>query len=433
MIQRPAEKISVLIVDDIPETRENLRKLLYFEPDIEIVGMAGNGREAIKEATRLQPHVVLMDINMPDMDGISASQEIVRVAPACQVIMMSVQSEADYLRRSMLAGAMDFLTKPFTSEELTSSIHRVYDMGASRRATTPEVSITEAGRPLSPETPARRPAPGGKLLLIYSPKGGTGCTTVAINLAIALQQATSKKVALVDASLQFGDIDALLNLQGHHTIADATDRIDELDSDLLSALMSPHPSGVKVLAAPPTPEVSETISPEDIKNVLSLLRQDFDYVVLDTWSSLDDVVLAAMDLADRILVVMTPEIPSIKSTKLFFEIAEALHFPLDQVDLILNKVLPRDGIRPDHLEGSMKHKILAQLDFDPRGVRQATNQGLPLIMAEPHHPLSQSFVALAQQEVAVLEPKPVETAGEKAVPLRQKQKRRPRLFGRLRR
>jgi pilus assembly protein CpaE len=432
MIQRSTEKISILIVDDIPETRDNLRKLLYFESDIEIVGTASNGHEAIDEARKLQPDIVLMDINMPDMDGIAASQEIVRVAPVSQVIMMSVQSEADYLRRSMLAGAMDFLTKPFTSEELTSSIHRVYEMGASRRATMPVAPATEEGRAMGTVVPARQPPPGGKMLLIYSPKGGTGCSTVATNLAIALQQITSKKVALVDVSLQFGSVDVLLNLQGQRTFADATARSEELDAELLSTLMSPHSSGVRVLAAPSTPEMSETISPDDIKNILSLLRRDFDYILLDTWSYLDDNVLAAMDLADRVLIVMTPEIPSVRSTKQFLEIAEALQFPLDHVDLILNKLIPRDGIRPDQIERSMKHKILAQLDFAPRGVRQATNQGLPLIMADPNHALSLGFRALAEQTVAALAPEPAQAPEEEAAGPSQERKRRTGLFGRLR-
>ncbi len=428
MSQRPTEKISILIVDDIPETRENLRKLLYFESDIEIVGMAANGREAIDEARRLQPHVVLMDINMPDMDGIAASDEIRRVAPVCRVIMMSVQSEADYLRRSMLAGAMDFLTKPFTSEELSSSIHRVY---ATIPPTMPEAPVPVGGRPEGPAAP-RRPPPGGKLLLIYSPKGGTGCSTVATNLAIALQQVASRKVALVDASLQFGNLDVLLNLQGNVSIANAASRISELDADLLNAMMLPHSSGIHVLAAPPAPEMAETIATDDFKNILSLLRKEFGYTLLDTWSYLDDMVLAAMDLVDRILIVMTPEIPSIKSTKQFFEIAEALQYPLDQIDLILNKIIPRDTIRAEQLEGSMKHKVLAQLDFDPRSLRQAVNQGLPLIVAEPNSPLSQGFLELARLEVTALEPRPVETPQEVALP-KEESKRRAGLFGRLKR
>jgi pilus assembly protein CpaE len=432
-MQEEAGKIRVLIVDDIPETRENLRKLLYFETDIEIVGMARDGRSAIEEAKKLQPHIVLMDINMPDMDGITASQEIGRVAPVCQVIMMSVQSEADYLRRSMLAGAMDFLTKPFTSEELSSSIHRVYEMGASRRAAMPTTPPTYDGAPAGPAAPSRRQPQGGKLLLIYSPKGGTGCSTVAVNLAIALHQVTSKKVALVDASLQFGDIDVLLNLQGNRSIADATAQINELDAMLLGALVAPHPSGIRVLAAPPTPEVAETIATEQIKTLLTILVKEFDYVVMDTWSYLDDIVLAAMDVADRMLIVMTPEIPSIKSTKQFFEVAEALQFPLDRIDLILNKVLPRDGIRAEQLEGSIKHSILAQLDFDLKSIRQSTNQGLPLTVADPKNPLAQAFLALAQQEAGELTPQPVSEPVEEAAPAQDQSKRRSGLFGRLKR
>ena len=426
-------KITVLIVDDIPDTRENLRKLLYFEPDIEILGTAANGREAIDQARKLQPNIVLMDINMPDMDGITASQEINRVAPMCQVIMMSVQSEADYLRRSMLAGAMDFLTKPFTSEELSSSIHRVFQMGASRRAAMPPAAVEpgSGGGPGWGQAPAGRPPARGKLLLVFSPKGGTGCSSVAANLAIALHKATTRKVALVDLSLQFGDVDAILNLQGNRSLADAISREDELDGDLLNALMSPHASGIKVLAAPPSPEMAERITGEEIKTVLSLMRQEFDYVLVDTCSYLDDTVLAAMDVADRLLLVMVPEIPSIKATKQLFEITEALEFPPGQIDLILNKVVSRDDIRAEQLETSLRHSILAQLEFDPRNMRLATNQGLPLVLSQPNLPLSAAFAELAQQLLAQLEPKPVARVEEPAETAKAERAKRVGLFGRL--
>ncbi|CAG0946317.1 partial Transcriptional regulatory protein DegU, partial [Anaerolineae bacterium] len=123
-------KIHVLIVDDISETRENVKKLLFFEDDVEIVGMASNGREGVELALKLQPDIVLMDINMPEMDGIAASEAISRQVPASQVVMMSVQGESDYLRRSMLAGAREFLIKPFSGDELVNSIHRVYQFSA---------------------------------------------------------------------------------------------------------------------------------------------------------------------------------------------------------------------------------------------------------------------------------------------------------------
>ncbi len=236
----------------------------------------------------------------------------------------------------------------------------------------------------------------------------------------------------MDASLQFGDVSVLLNLQGNRSIADLASSPDRIDSVLMSAVLSPHSSGIQVLAAPASPEMSETISADNIRDILGYLSAEFDYIVIDTWSYLDDTVLAAMDLAQRLLIVMTPEIPSIKSTKLFLEVAEALKFPRERIDLILNKVLPRDDIRPEQLEASIKHQIMIQLLFDARSVRQATNQGLPIVMSEPGNPLSESIVALAQQEIALLEPQPVQVEGQEPAAV-VGGKRRTGLFGRLKR
>src|SRR5918994_5760859 len=135
-----ADHIRVLIVDDIPETRDHLTKLLGFESDIEVVGAAASGAQAISLAAASSPDVILMDINMPDMDGITATERLSAQVPDAAVVMMSVQGEADYLRRSMLAGAREFLVKPFSSDELTASIRQVYAREAekaSRRAATP--------------------------------------------------------------------------------------------------------------------------------------------------------------------------------------------------------------------------------------------------------------------------------------------------------
>ncbi|MFN2155679.1 MAG: CpaE family protein, partial [Anaerolineae bacterium] len=203
----------------------------------------------------------------------------------------------------------------------------------------------------------------------------------------------------------------------------------ELDSDLLSVLMSTHPSGIKVLAAPPSPVDFDTIGPEVYKKVLKHLQKTFDYIVLDTWSYLDDTVLGAIDLAERVLLLMTPEIPSIKSTKQFFEIAEALEFPLDRVDLILNKVYPRDGIRVEQIENSMKHKVRAQFDFEPQAIRKAVNEGTPVLVGQPNHPMSQGFLQLAEQEVALATPEPAEVA--EAAVSQPDRARRSGLFGRL--
>ena len=141
-----ADQIRVLIVDDIPETRDHLTKLLGFESDIDVVGAAGSGAEALQIAVELNPDIVLMDINMPDMDGIATTERMATVAPAAAVVMMSVQGEADYLRRSMLAGAREFLVKPFSSDELTTSIRQVYTRERDKQSRMTPVAMAPRRR-----------------------------------------------------------------------------------------------------------------------------------------------------------------------------------------------------------------------------------------------------------------------------------------------
>ncbi|MBN1221029.1 MAG: response regulator [Anaerolineae bacterium] len=394
------EKIRLLIVDDIPETRENLRKLLFFESDIDVVGAATNGEEGIEMAIEMQPDIVLMDINMPGVDGITASERITQKVPFCQIIMMSVQGEADYLRRSMLAGAREFLIKPFSSDELVSSIHRVYQLGASRRQAMPVTHVAVG------EVPKAEAAPSadGKIVSVFSAKGGVGCSTIAVNLAIALQQNAAGKVVVVDTSLQFGDVGVLLNLYASRTIADLAAHADELDNELINDVFLSHSSGIKALLAPARPEMADTVTPALVTDVLSRLRRMFDIVIVDTGSILDDVVLNVLDVSDKIIVVTTPEIPAIKDAKLFFEVTEALEFQRDRFVFVLNKADKRINIRAEDISANIKYKIENQLPLDERSVTTAVNQGVPYILGEKSSLLSQATVALSKYLVEALSP-----------------------------
>src|SRR5258708_32579699 len=212
--------IKVLIVDDIPETRENLKKLLAFESDIEVVGKASTGREGLELAKDLLPDIILMDINMPDMDGIAATELISKSVPSTSVVMMSVQSEADYLRRAMLAGARDFLTKPISGEELYGTVRSVYERRPMIQAQPVQPTTTSGKTALAATHEAH-------VIMVYSPQGGAGKTTVATNLAASLMR-EGTKVLLIDLDLQFGDVGVFLNLQAQNTIVDLVHSVDDL-------------------------------------------------------------------------------------------------------------------------------------------------------------------------------------------------------------
>lgn len=418
-------KIRVLIVDDIPETRESLRKLLYFESDLEVVGTAASGEDAVRQTKETRPDIVLMDINMPGMDGITATETITQKFPYAQVIMMSVQADADYLRRSMLAGAREFLTKPFTADDLVNSIRRVYELGLSRR-----VTLEQAGVPVEGVTGvAAKPAvPKGKLITVFSPKGGTGRSTIAVNLALALQGLGDYKVALVDASLQFGDVAVLLNLQAARSIADLIPQIKDLDSDMLAGVLTPHSSGVKALLAPSRPELADLVAPEHLKAIVQHLLTLFDFVIVDTWPSLHDLVLGILDISDRILLITTPDIPSIKNAKLFFEVTDALQYPEERAILIVNMADRRGAIGARDIEASIKHPVAAKIPLDERSIIQAANEGVPVVFGNRKSPVAQAITDLANMLVAELMPKAgdeAETPEPTALP-----KTRRGLFGR---
>ncbi|MGD2105225.1 MAG: response regulator [Anaerolineae bacterium] len=394
------EEIKVLVVDDVAETRENLRKLLSFEPDIDVVGAAGSGPEGIELAKQVDPHVVLMDINMPGMDGITATEQLLQTVPTAAVVMLSVQGESDYLRRAMLAGARDYLTKPASADELVNTIHRVFEMAKSQR----ERRVARiGGNGKGAEQGASR---RGDVVVVFGPKGGAGCTTIAINTAIVLQElfGSERRVALLDGNLQFGDVGVMLDLRPDRSIADLADRIDELDSDLLSSVMSAHGSGIKVLLAPPRPEAAESLltggSEEETSKgavgaVLDKMRERFDVIVADTWSRVDDITLTLLDAATVIVVVLTPDIPAVKSTRLFLELARKLNYDTEKVLLVLNRSDHRGRLQVSQIEKAMM-PVTAEIPFDEDSALTAANRGVPVVQRDRTRPMSESIVDLTK-------------------------------------
>jgi len=388
------DKIRVIIVDDVSETRENVRKLLQFESDVDVVGLARTGKEAIQLSQDLNPDVVLMDINMPDMDGISATEAIHSKQPAVQVVILSVQSDQNYMRRAMLAGARDFLTKPPMGDELISAIRRAGSMAQTERSKNIQVQTMPMSGNVNILTGYSLPK--GKIVTVYSPKGGAGCTTLAVNLALTLHNEDTR-VALVDGNLQFGDVAVFMNEQGKNTIADLAPRADELDPEIVEEVMLKHAaSGLHILAAPSRPEYAEKVSSGQFTRVLEYLRQVYAYVVVDTASLLTDVTLAAIDVSDLLVLVTTQDIPSIKNCRLFLDLSQTLGIERERILFAMNRYDKRINITPERVAENLKQEVSSVIPLDEGTVMKAVNRGVPFVLESKNQPASRGIFSLAE-------------------------------------
>lgn len=382
--------IRVLIVDDIQETRENIRRMLQFDPTIDIIGEARTGREAIDIAYQQKPDVIIMDINMPDMDGLVATEAIRRRIPYIQIIILSVQNDSSYMRRAMLAGARDFLTKPPMIDELTNAIHQAGLMAIDEKRKT---SVTMANLEAASAGSAAK-LKAGKIIVIYSPKGGTGCTTVATNLAMAFESEETR-VALVDANFQYGDVAVFLNEQGRNTILDLAPRADELDPRIVDEVMIDHSSSnVHILAAPPKPEFADDVTGEQFSKVLRYLQKLYNYIIIDTASHLTDVVQASLDIADTIILIATQDIPSIKSANLFLSLTDASGIDRSRILFIMNRFDRRISITPERVGESLRQPVEVVIPFEDRSVTTSINRGTPFIIDNKSNAISKSIYTI---------------------------------------
>ncbi len=387
------EKTRVLVVDDIAETRENIRKLLQFEADIEVVGAARTGKEAVQLTDELKPDVVLMDINMPDMDGITATETIRQRNQVAQIVILSVQGDPNYMRRAMLAGARDFLTKPPMADELISAVRRAGEMARLERSKSVQVAAPSAS---SAKPSFGTPSTDGRIIMVYSPKGGTGVTTLAVNLAITLNNDETRAV-LVDGNLQYGDVAIFLNEQGKNTILDLAPRADELEPEIVESVLIKHAaSGLRILAAPSKPEYADHVNSDQFLKLLKYLRQVYAYVIVDTAHLLNDITLSALDISDVVVLVVTQDIPAIKNARLFLDLLGTIGVNRNHICFVMNRYDKRITITPEKVSENLKQEIVGVIPLDERIVIPSVNRGVPFMIDNMTQPCARAVFSLAE-------------------------------------
>jgi len=334
-----------------------------------------------------------MDINLPGMDGISATEIISVQVPEAAIIIISIQGEKEYLKKAMAAGARDYLVKPFTSTDLADTVRRANDFSRKRHLRL----VGEGEKPA-----ARRGKSPGKIITFFSTKGGVGKTTLACNLAIALAAEKGKSVVLVDLDLQGGDVTVILNLTASQTIADLVQEDLENDIAVTDTFLAAHFSGIKVLCAPNSPEQAELVTQDHVTAIIGYLRTKYEYVIVDTAPSYSEVNLNILEITDKVLVPVTQDLPTLRHVRSAMEVLNALRYT-EKIVLLLNQLRP-DGISVKDLEKNLGCSMTTVIPTDDKTVLQSVNKGQPFVLAQKKSRVAGSVVELADQLCAVKTP-----------------------------
>jgi len=388
--------VKVLVVDD----DLNIQRVLSFtlkQEGFEVL-LAGDGESGVATAAEQSPDLILMDASLPGIDGYQAITQI-RAAETAgrRVPILLLTAEADIGQRvkGLRAGADDDIVKPFHPAELMARIRAL--LARSGLSGTRADAVKGTLR---------------RVVVFYGAKGGVGCTTLAINTAIALAAEHQRRVALVDANLQFGDLRVFLDLKlDTASIVNAISE-PELDADLLRRLVVSHASGVDLLLAPTAPEQADLVmeshrsSPDSLSHLLELMRGLYDYTVIDASRSLDDVTIHLFDEADVVYVVLTADLSCLKNVQLVLKTMTELGYARDKIQLVLNRSNAFTGINIANAESVLGRPISHKVINEYRAAIGALNSGAPFMVSRPGSPLARAvgdFANSVDRELSVVE------------------------------
>jgi pilus assembly protein CpaE len=378
----------ILVVDD----EANVQRLLQYtlKQAGYTVSVAGDGQEALRLWAAESPGLILLDVSLPKLDGYAVAERIRADEGGgahVPIIMLTQEKEVEQKVRGLRAGADDYLVKPFHQAELL----------ARMRGLLSRFSLEQGGG-------VRQRPPLGKMIAFYGAKGGVGATTIAINTAIALHTDLDRKVALVDAVLQFGDHRVFLDLgNDRKSISDAV-QAPNIDADLVRSILVKHDSGLDLLLAPTSPEEADLVNEHSMTTILTLLRTLYDYVVVDVDKRLGDLALSILDHADEVHIVMTADLSCLKNVRLVLEALRRIGFDPKRLKLVLNRSNAFTGISVSAAESALKRTFETKITNEYRVAISAQNTGMPFVYGRADAPLSREISELAKTIDAAFAP-----------------------------
>lgn len=305
--------------------------------------------------------------------------------PSLIVMLVAEEVTSDLLRQAMRSGVSDVIETPLDEQKVEEAIERFAHDVLKR----PKSAAAGASAPAAPEAGEK-----GRIITIWSAKGGSGTTVVSTNVALLLNRIPDKKVVLVDADLQFGDVCLVLQLEPKFTMVNAAHELHHLDGELLESLLTEHPSGLKVLAAPLEPAFADDITTAGLMHMIEILQDNYDYIIVDTASMLDELILSLVEKSDQVLMVVDMDLPSVKNAKLALDTLRLLKFSTGAVSLVMNRSNSRSKLDNKEIEAALKISIDAAVPSDAL-VAASVNEGRPVVESEPKSKVAKGLEGVA--------------------------------------
>ena len=332
-------------------------------------------------------NILLIDSDVNQAYTYNIIDNIAAQLPHVAVVVILKESEAALSEKAILSGAQAVLFFPFSKERLLSTLHRVVEL-TNRKF--PGLASQEPKAPL----PVRL---NNATLMVFSPKGGTGCTTVAVNLAIAMRQLTKEPVLLVDGKPIFGNLALSLNIRTTNSISDLVSHAGLLDAPLIDRVVVEHASGIKVLASPTGATEAQGIHAEDLYKVLVKLQSLYPVIIIDGGNYLHENTVTLMDASNKIIVVMNPNLASMMNVRQFIDIGQMLSYPPEKIMLVMNNCGNKTDVRQDEVENLLKKKIACRIPGDTNSFVSSLNEGIPLMLKKVRHPANKAIQKLATE------------------------------------
>ncbi|MFZ0533734.1 MAG: AAA family ATPase [Anaerolineales bacterium] len=404
----PANKqIRVVALCDPGTSQQQITEALNSQNEFILVDILTSKEMLARQIRAAEPDILLVDSQLQGESTMDIIDDLALQFPTASVVAILPTNDPLVAQQVMLAGARGFLITPFSQINLVSTLRRVSELEGRRQQTQAYVpsQVQEATRPLRSVT-------------VYSPRGGTGVTSIAVNTAIALAEETSKRVLLFEGKVFFGHLEVMLNLKMQNALSDLIPHATNLDEGLIRDVVSPHPSGIHVLLAPSNVQVAQGIRAEDIYNIFIGVSRYYDYIVVDAGGPLNDISVTLMDATDRILLVTTPDLASLHDTSRFLQLSRSLSYPADKILMILNKAGVEGGVKLKDIEAVLHNQVYHQIANDPANVLRSINRGIPFLVFYPRSSASKSIQQLARNLTSIslrdVGRESVPAAGEKA-------------------